>query len=72
MGDTLSRMADIQDRQQPGRAIGGNSRLEFIAVRLMAGMLASEEGPFTAQELAQEAVEYAQALKAALDAEGNQ
>ena len=82
MGDTLSKMEDMQDRHPSGRPMDAEhttlvarqvpSRLERIATQLMAGMLASEEGPFTATELAQEAVEYAKALRAALDAEGNQ
>jgi hypothetical protein len=82
MGDTLSRMADIEGKDVFGRPLDAKhttlvaqdvpSRLEFIAVHLMAGMLASDEGPFTATELAQEAVEYAKALRAALDAEGKQ
>ena len=80
MGDTLSKMEDMQDRHPSGRPLDAKhttlvaqevpSRLERIAVQLLACVLASEEGPFTARELAEESVEYAKGLIEVLNKEG--
>ena len=78
MGDTLSRMADMQDRHPSGRPLDAPhttlvaqevpSRLERIATQLMAGMMANPNcNPST-----QWAIDEAKELIEALDREGNQ